>query len=196
MLWKIDDHPVYTASNPYPTKMDVYPKTFLQIIPSAKRLVQHSSTPPNQQRRPLTSPLYLSFFLTRTKMKNHWLPTMTTSSATWVDQVHLSQICSLLDVKCKVSLEQTSRVRYGCTFCTSGWLSGSISYPLPTSIVPPFPHPKYCIHRSGFYYFFVRQFIYNYNYIIYLLSSSRSFSFFLYILASYSALRRPRNRNS
>ena len=45
-----------------PTKMNVLPKTLVQIILAAKFLVRHSSTSPNQQRRPLPSLLSLSLF--------------------------------------------------------------------------------------------------------------------------------------
>ena len=38
---KMDNHPIHTTENPHPTKMDVLPKTFLQIILSAKWLVRH-----------------------------------------------------------------------------------------------------------------------------------------------------------
>ena len=44
----MDDHLVYT-------KMDILQTTFLQIILDAKQLLRHSSTFPNQQRRPLPS---------------------------------------------------------------------------------------------------------------------------------------------
>ena len=44
-------------------KMDVLPKTFVQIILAAYWLMRHSRTsPPNQQRRHLPSLLYLFFF--------------------------------------------------------------------------------------------------------------------------------------
>ena len=46
----------------HPTKIDVFPKTFVQIILAAKWLVRHLSTFPKQQRRPLRSLLSLSFF--------------------------------------------------------------------------------------------------------------------------------------
>ena len=79
---KMDDLPIHATSNHHllkmdvppdnwmifqftphhPPKMDVFPKTFLQIILAAKWLVQHSSTSPKQQRRPLLSRLYKSFF--------------------------------------------------------------------------------------------------------------------------------------
>ena len=57
---KMDDLSVLTKPNPL--KMDVFPKHFLQIILAAKWLMQHSSTSPKQQRRPLPSLLYKSFF--------------------------------------------------------------------------------------------------------------------------------------
>ena len=50
---KMFDHPFHTTPNHHPPKMDVLQKTFLQIILAAKWLVRHSSTSPNQQRRPL-----------------------------------------------------------------------------------------------------------------------------------------------
>ena len=44
----MDDHLVHTIPNHHPTKMDVLPKTFVQIILAAKWLVRHSSIrPPN-----------------------------------------------------------------------------------------------------------------------------------------------------
>ena len=53
-------HTVHTTPNHHPPKMDmdVLPKTYLQIILASKWLVRHSGIrPPNQQRRPLPSPL-------------------------------------------------------------------------------------------------------------------------------------------
>ena len=58
----MDDLPVHTTPNHHPPKMEVLPKTFLQNILAAKLLVRHSSTSPKQQRRPLPSILYKSFF--------------------------------------------------------------------------------------------------------------------------------------
>ena len=55
MLVQIDDHPVHSTPNHHPPKMEILHKKFLQIILSAKWLVQHSSMSPNQQRRPLPS---------------------------------------------------------------------------------------------------------------------------------------------
>ena len=52
-------------TNYHPLKMDVLPITFLQIILAVNWLVWHSSTSPKQQRRPLPSPLSLSFFYGR-----------------------------------------------------------------------------------------------------------------------------------
>ena len=43
----MNDHPVQTIPNHHPTKMDVLPKPFVQIILAAKWLVRHSSTSPN-----------------------------------------------------------------------------------------------------------------------------------------------------
>ena len=40
---KMDDHLVYTTPHHILAKMDVLPKTFLQIILATKRLVRHSS---------------------------------------------------------------------------------------------------------------------------------------------------------
>ena len=40
----MDNHPVHTIPNRYPTKLDVLPKTFVQIILDAKLLVRHSCT--------------------------------------------------------------------------------------------------------------------------------------------------------
>ena len=51
----MDDHPVHIIQNHHPTNCS-------KIILAAKWLVRHSSTFPNQQRRPLPSLLYLSFF--------------------------------------------------------------------------------------------------------------------------------------
>ena len=48
----------FSIPNHHPSKMDVLPKTFVQIILAAKCLVRHSSTSPNQQRQPLPSLLY------------------------------------------------------------------------------------------------------------------------------------------
>ena len=59
---KLADHSVHTIPNHHPTKKDVLPKTFVQIILGAKWLVRYSSSPPTQQRRPLPSLLYLFFF--------------------------------------------------------------------------------------------------------------------------------------
>ena len=67
---KMADHPVHTTLNHHPSKIDVLPKTFLQIILAVKWLVRHSSTSPNQQRRPVPSLLYLSLFY-------GWLPVPT-----------------------------------------------------------------------------------------------------------------------
>ena len=58
---KMDDHPVHTIPNRHPTKMDVLPKTIVQIILGAKWLVRHSNASPIQQRRPLSPLLSLSF---------------------------------------------------------------------------------------------------------------------------------------
>ena len=63
---KLNDHLVLTKPNHQHSKMDVLPKTFVQIILAAKWLVRHSSTSPNQQRRPLSSLLSLSFFYSMT----------------------------------------------------------------------------------------------------------------------------------
>ena len=57
----MDDHPIHTITNHHPTKMDILQNTFVQIIIAAKCLMRHSSTYPNQQRRPLPSLLSLSF---------------------------------------------------------------------------------------------------------------------------------------
>ena len=57
---KMDDHLVHTTPNHHPPKMDVLPKTFLQIILASKWLVWHSSTSPKQQWRPLPSLLSVS----------------------------------------------------------------------------------------------------------------------------------------
>ena len=43
---KIDEYPVHTIQNHHPTKMDILPKTFVQIILGAKWLVRHSSRRP------------------------------------------------------------------------------------------------------------------------------------------------------
>ena len=52
---KMDDNLVHTPPKHQPPKMDVLPNKILQIILAAKWLVQHSSTSPKQQRRPLYS---------------------------------------------------------------------------------------------------------------------------------------------
>ena len=57
-----DDHTVHTIPNHDPTKMNVHPKTFSQIILAAKWLVSHSTTSPVQQRRHLPSLLFGSLF--------------------------------------------------------------------------------------------------------------------------------------
>ena len=49
-----------TTPNHHPSKMDDRPKSFLKINLAAKRLVRHSSTSPNQKRRPLPSLLSFS----------------------------------------------------------------------------------------------------------------------------------------
>ena len=43
---KMDDYPFHTIPNQYPTKVDVLPKTFVQIFLAAKWLLRHSSTSP------------------------------------------------------------------------------------------------------------------------------------------------------
>ena len=48
---KMDDHLVHTTTNHHPPKMDVLPKTFLQIILAANWPVWPSSTSPKQQRQ-------------------------------------------------------------------------------------------------------------------------------------------------
>ena len=40
--WTLDNHPVHTIPNRSPSKLDVLPKTFVQIILDAKLLVRHS----------------------------------------------------------------------------------------------------------------------------------------------------------
>ena len=45
-LEKMADHSVHTILNHYPTRMDVLPKMFVQIILASKWLVRHSSTRP------------------------------------------------------------------------------------------------------------------------------------------------------
>ena len=60
---QLDDLLVYTIPNQHPPKMDVLPNIFSSNHPlSAKWLVRHSSTSPQQQRRPLPSLMYKSFF--------------------------------------------------------------------------------------------------------------------------------------
>ena len=56
------DLPVPSTKNYHTPKMDVLSTNFLQIILAAKCIAGHSSTSPNQQRRPLPSLLYKSFF--------------------------------------------------------------------------------------------------------------------------------------
>ena len=60
-LEKMDDLRFIPYAKPPPTKMDVLPKTVLQIILDAKWLVRHLSPSLNQQRRPL--PFALPFCL-------------------------------------------------------------------------------------------------------------------------------------
>ena len=52
---KMDDLPAHTTPNHHLAKMDVFPKTFIKIILSAKWLARHSSTSPTHQRWPLPS---------------------------------------------------------------------------------------------------------------------------------------------
>ena len=63
---KIDGHLVYTTPNHHPSKIDVLPKTFLQIIHAAKWLRRHgrTRTSPKQPRRLLPSILSVSFSMT------------------------------------------------------------------------------------------------------------------------------------
>ena len=59
----MDDHPVHTIPNHHSTKMDVLPKTLIQIRLAAKwqgRAFKYTS--PKQQRRPWPALLSLSFF--------------------------------------------------------------------------------------------------------------------------------------
>ena len=75
----MDDHPVHIIQNHHPTNCS-------KIILAAKWLVRHSSTFPNQQRRPLPSLLYLSFFYAGAESRpvsNIWFPTS-------VLEIHLS----------------------------------------------------------------------------------------------------------
>ena len=60
---KINNHPVQTVPNHHSPKMDVLPKTCLQIILVAKWLVRHSFLSPNQQRRSLPSVWFLPFVI-------------------------------------------------------------------------------------------------------------------------------------
>ena len=57
-LEQLDDLPVHTPPNHHNLKMDVLPKTFLQIILAAKWLIRYSSMHPQKQRQPLPSLLY------------------------------------------------------------------------------------------------------------------------------------------
>ena len=59
---QMDDQLVHTTPNHHLPKVAVLPKTFLQINLTAKWLVRHSSTSPNQQQWPMPSFLYVSFF--------------------------------------------------------------------------------------------------------------------------------------
>ena len=63
---KMDDHLVHTTPNHHPLKLDVFPKTFLQILLAAKSLVQHSSSFPNQQWRSLPFLLRDSYWMAPT----------------------------------------------------------------------------------------------------------------------------------
>ena len=58
----MDDNLVHTTPNHHTPNMDVFPKTFLQIIIAAKWLVRYLSTYPKQQRRPLFSLLTVSSY--------------------------------------------------------------------------------------------------------------------------------------
>ena len=58
-----NDHLVHTIRNHHPPKMDVLPKTFLQIILAANWLGRYSGTSHNQQRRPLPSLLSVSSYM-------------------------------------------------------------------------------------------------------------------------------------
>ena len=55
----MDDYLFHTITSHNTTKMDVLPKTNVQIILAAKGLVSHSRTSPNQQRQPWAYHLYL-----------------------------------------------------------------------------------------------------------------------------------------
>ena len=55
----MDDYLFHTITSHNTTKMDVLPKTYVQIILAAKWLVSHSRTSPNQQRQPWAYHLYL-----------------------------------------------------------------------------------------------------------------------------------------
>ena len=57
---KMDDLPVHTIPNHRPPKIDILPKTFLQLILLAKWLVRLSNTSTKQQRQPLPSMLHKS----------------------------------------------------------------------------------------------------------------------------------------
>ena len=62
MLWKNGWSSGSHHTKPPPYQNGCSPKTLAQIIITAKWFVRHSSTSPNQQRRPLPSLLSLSFF--------------------------------------------------------------------------------------------------------------------------------------
>ena len=57
---KMDDHLVPITPIHHPSKLDVLPKHFIQIIFTAKWLVRHSILSTKQQRRPLPSLLSVS----------------------------------------------------------------------------------------------------------------------------------------
>ena len=67
-LRKMDDHLVNATPNQYLPKIDALPKNRLQIILTAKLLVQHSSMSPKQQRRPLPSVCFF-FYAVRYERK-------------------------------------------------------------------------------------------------------------------------------
>ena len=62
-MGKLDNPPVHTTPNHHPTKMDILPKAFFQIILVGNWLGRHprTSSSPNQQRRPLSSLLSDSY---------------------------------------------------------------------------------------------------------------------------------------
>ena len=98
MLLKMDDLPVNTTPNHHPHKMDVLPKTFLQIILAANWLVRHSIPSPKQKRRPLPSLLAVSssMAVTHKSIKVNHNPLKVTHKPSQSDLQRLTSLSKLL----------------------------------------------------------------------------------------------------